>query len=111
MDSVDTPVCARVRLRADSLARVREWAAHLAAHRDQALKSLEVEGVSIESVFLESTEQGDFLIYYMRAASIETAQRVALASISEIDRYHRAFKRETWAGVEKLELLVDLRRG
>jgi hypothetical protein len=110
METFDTPVCARVRLRTDSLATVREWAAHIAAHRDEALKSLEAEGVSIESVFLESTDEGDFLIYYMRATSVEHAQVVASASTSEIEQYHRAFKRQTWVGVEKLELLLDLRR-
>jgi len=81
----------------------------MAAHRADALRSLEAEDVSIESVFLESTEQGDFLIYYMRAASHERAQQVAQASVREIDHYHRAFKRQTWASVEKLELLLDLR--
>lgn len=108
--STDQAVCARVRLRADSLPRVREWAAYVVSHRAEALETLENEGVTIESVFLESTAEGDFLVYYMRAASMEKAQEVAQASVSEMDRYHRAFKRETWAKVEKLELLLDLRR-
>ncbi|QSI28107.1 hypothetical protein GNX71_00350 [Variovorax sp. RKNM96] len=106
----DTPACVRVRLRPDSLVRVREWASHIAGHRDQALRTLDAEGVTVESVFLESTAQGDFLIYYMRSASHDKARLAAERSTEAIDAYHQAFKSETWAGVERLELLLDLQR-
>ena len=107
--SAHTPVCARVRLKPGVLPRVRAWAAHLALHREEALHSLAAEGVSIESVFLDSSSDGDFLVYYMRAASHELAREVAARSMQAIDEYHRAFKREAWDGVSPLELLVDLR--
>ena len=104
----DAPVCARVLLKPGSLPQVREWAAHIAAHRDAALQTLRAEGVSIESVFLDSRPDGDWLVYYMRADSVARAQQVAQDSVAEIDRYHQAFKRATWDRVERLELLVDL---
>lgn len=105
----DTAACVRVRLKPGTLPQVREWAAHIGAHREEALATLAAEGVSIESVFLDSTEAGDYLVYYMRAGSHERAREVAQASVAAIDRYHQAFKRATWAGVQPLELLVDLR--
>jgi len=105
----DTAVCARVRLRPGSLPRVREWAQYLTAHREEALGTLAAEGVSIESVFLDSGAEGDFLVYYMRSSSHEKAQQVAMQSTEVVDRYHRAFKQETWAEVKRLEPLVDLR--
>lgn len=108
--SSETPVCVRVRLKPDSLVRVREWASHIASHRDEALRTLDAEGVTVESVFLESTAQGDFLIYYMRSASHDKARLAAKCATEAIDAYHQAFKRETWAGVERLELLLDLQR-
>ncbi|MDQ0015250.1 hypothetical protein J2W23_003649 [Variovorax boronicumulans] len=108
--SSEIPVCVRVRLKSDSLVRVREWASHIAGHRDEALRTLGAESVTVESVFLESTAQGDFLIYYMRSASHDKARRVAECSTEAIDAYHQAFKSETWAGVERLELLLDLQR-
>lgn len=64
--------------------------------------------MSIETVFLDTNEHGDFLIYYMRAASFERAQQVANASVAAIDLYHQQFKRDTWEQGTKLELLLDL---
>ena len=108
MTNAYIPVCARVRLKSNLLPRVREWASHITQHKVEALQTLAAEDVSIESVFLDSTKEGDFLVIYMRAASHERAQQVAAASTAEIDRYHKAFKREAWAEVRSLELLLDL---
>lgn len=106
----DVAVCARILLRAGALPRVREWAAHIARHHEEARQTLSAEGVTIESVFLDSSAaDGDYLVYYMRAASHAQAQEVARRSTAEIDRYHRAFKQDAWARVDRLELLVDLR--
>lgn len=103
-------VCARVQLKPGSLPRVREWAEHMRNHRDDALQTLEDEGVTVESVFLDSGTDGDFLVYYMRSTSQAAAQAVAARSVAAIDAYHRAFKRETWAHVRRLDLLLDLSR-
>jgi hypothetical protein len=108
MANAHIPVCARIRLKSNSLTRVREWVAHITQHKVEALQTLAAEGASIESVFLDSTKEGDFLLVYMRAVSHERAQQVAAASTAEIDRYHQAFKREAWAEVRSLELLLDL---
>ena len=93
----------RVRLRPGSLDRVREWAAELNARRDEVLATLRDEGVRIESVFLE----GDTLVYYMRADSIERAREVYSRSTHAIDAYHQRFKDETFDGQTALELLID----
>ena len=103
-------VCARIQLKPGSLPQVREWAEHIRIHRDEALQTLQAEGVTVESVFLDSGADGDFLVYYMRSASQEAAQAVAARSVAAIDAYHRAFKRETWAEVRRLDLLLDLAR-
>lgn len=100
--------CAVVRLNPDSVPKVREWVAYMARNREAALQTLRAEGVSIESVFLESSELGDSLVYYMRSISQEQAQAVANRSAAAIDEYHRAFKKNCWAEVRRLELLLDL---
>ncbi|MET0540457.1 MAG: DUF6176 family protein [Variovorax sp.] len=110
MNSTHVPVCARIRLKNGAVPRVREWAAHMAAHRADALQRLVAEGVSIESVFLDISTDGEFLVYYMRAASQEEAHRVAAQSAAELDRYHKDFQRQAWGAAQKLELLLDLRR-
>lgn len=103
-------VCARIQLQPGSLPRVQEWAEYLRTHREEALQTLAVEGVTVESVFLDSGTDGDFLVYYMRSCSQQRAQEVAARSVADIDAYHRAFKREAWAGVRQLDLLLDLSR-
>ena len=103
-------VCVRIRLRPGSTPRVREWAKVIADRRSEALATLEDEGVTIESVFLEHASDGDYLIYYMRAPDPEAAARAAADSPHPIDRYHQQFKTETWDHRDELELLVDLER-
>jgi hypothetical protein len=103
-------VCARIQLQPGSLSRVQEWAEHLRTHRDEALQTLAAEGVTVESVFLDSGAEGDFLVYYMRSGSQQLAQEVAARSVAAIDAHHSAFKRDTWAQVRRLDLLLDLAR-
>lgn len=103
--------CMKIRLKANSLARVREWAAELTRRRDEALETLRDETVIIESVFLDSTPDGDFLLYFMKAENFERAREAAQQnSPHAIDEYHREFKRETWEDGARLELLIDLDR-
>jgi hypothetical protein len=90
--------------------RAREWAATINERRAEALETLKDEGASIESVFLEHTPEGDFLIYYMRADDFDAAARAASKSVHAIDAYHQKFKEDAWARDSQLELLVDLER-
>ena len=66
------------------------------------------EGVVIESAFLDCTSEGDFLIYYMRAADFLQASEVAALSAHPIDAYHQQFKVDCWAETRQLEPLIDL---
>jgi L-rhamnose mutarotase len=96
-------VCVRVRLEPGSLPRVREWAAELNARRDEVLATLRDEGVRVESVFLD----GETLVYYLKADSVDKARDVYAGSQHPIDAYHQRFKDETFAERTQLELLVD----
>ena len=107
----EVPMCARVRMKPGSHLAMLKWAQHINSHRAEACQTLVAEGVAIESVFLESTPDADFLIYYMRATSRELARNVVRDSTADIDAYHQAFKQQTWAEVSSLELLVDLQPG
>ena len=94
--------CMKIRLRPGSLERVREWAAEINRRSDEALATLRDERVVVESVFLGSGAEGDFLIYYLKAGSIEGALKVADNSKHAIDEYHRRFMREVCASGQKL---------
>ena len=65
------------------------------------------EGVRVESVFLDSNEHGDFLVYYIKAQNLGAASEAARRSVHPIDSYHQQFKLDTWEGQTPLELLID----
>lgn len=73
----------------------------------EVLATLHDESVVVESVFLLSREDGDYLVYYMRARSMEQAHTVVKTSQHEVDAIHQHFKQEAWAGMEDTELLLD----
>ena len=100
--------CVRVRIRQGSLDAVHEWARTINGRREEAVATLRNELVRIESVFLETAADGNFLIYYMRGIDLSTSQKVARASEHPIDAYHQNFMRAHTEGGEILELLVDL---
>ncbi|HEU4450452.1 MAG TPA: DUF6176 family protein [Gaiellaceae bacterium] len=97
----------KVRLKPGALPRVWEWAAELKRRRDEVNATLRDEGVILESVFLDQTDDGDFLIYYMKAHSLDEAARVAQHSRHAIDRFHQDFKRETWESRTSLTPLIE----
>lgn len=102
--------CARVKLKPNSISRVREWASELNSRRSEALATLVDEGVYIESAFLEQTAEGDFLIYYMRMENMRKAKQVVERSLHPIDTYHKQFKIDCWESKQDLELLIDFDR-
>ncbi|MCA1637570.1 MAG: DUF6176 family protein, partial [Acidobacteria bacterium] len=73
-----------------------------------ALVTFRDESVILETAFLDQNDEGDFLIYLMKAESFEKTKQAAETSVHEIDEYHQNFKRETWEDGKKLELLIDL---
>jgi hypothetical protein len=99
--------CVKVRLKPDSLDRVRAWAAELNRRSDEVLATLLDEQVVVESVFLDQTSEGDFLIYYLKARNLEEAAQAAQQSQHEIDAYHQQFKQDAWESGKPLELLID----
>lgn len=100
--------CIKIRLKPGSLDRARDWASELNRRREEALETLRDEGVLVESVFLERSPVGDFLVYYMKAVDIDRSFRVSRTSRRPIDLFHRQFKQDTWASTVDLELLLDL---
>jgi hypothetical protein len=100
--------CVKIRLKPGSIEKAREWARILNERRDEALATLRDESVVLETIFLDQTDDGDFLIYLMKAESFEKAAEAAQTSVHEIDAFHQNFKREAWAERKRLELLIDL---
>jgi hypothetical protein len=102
--------CVKIRLKPNSIEKAREWAQTIKARKEEALATLRDEGVILETVFLDRTAEGDFLIYLMKAESFEKANAAVEASVHAIDEYHQNFKRECFEDGKRLEMLVDLDR-
>jgi hypothetical protein len=100
--------CTRIRLKPGSVERVHEWARTLNERRAEAIATLRDEEVTIESVFLDRSPDGDYLVYYMRGKDLDRSTGMAATSPHPIDAYHQTFKRDTWDDRSELELLVDL---
>jgi arabinogalactan endo-1,4-beta-galactosidase len=100
--------CIKIKLKPNSLEKVQEWKRVINERKDEALATLRDEGVILETVFLDQTSEGDFLIYFMKAESFDKAKEVFEKSVHAIDAFHQKFKNETWEGGKKLELLIDL---
>ncbi len=102
-----------IKLKEDSGDQVFMWASEINRRKEEALATLRVEGVKIESWFLLKPNGEDYLICYIRSKDMELVQQVAKESIHEIDKYHKKLKRDTWVRgpVTELELLVDLCQG
>ncbi len=100
--------CVKIKLKPDSIAKVRQWAQTINARKTEALATLRDESVILEAVFLDQNSEGDFLIYVMRAENFKLAKQAVKNSLHAIDEYHQNFKKECWESGEKLEMLIDL---
>jgi len=99
-----------MRLKPGSVDRVRAWAAELLKRREEVMATLRDETVRVESAFLDSSEAGDFLVYYMRTDDEEQSRKAVQSSTHAIDAYHREFMNAVVAERSALELLVDFDR-
>lgn len=77
-----------IKLKPDSSDIVGEWRTTLETRRAEALQTLRDEGVSIESWFHVEIEGEPYLLWYMRAESIQRVWEIAEKSKHDIDAYH-----------------------
>jgi hypothetical protein len=91
--------------------RLREWMAEVREREEEALETLENEGMHSESAFVEHTDDGDFLIYYLKADDVDRALEAHEESSHELDEQHRRVMDEVIEGgsdTGEYELLYHL---
>ena len=74
--------CALVKLKLGTLDRAREWARVLNERKNEVIVTLRDEAVVVESVFLLSQTDGDYLIYYMKGMTLRLLPRLAKTRIT-----------------------------
>lgn len=103
-------LCGRIKIKEGSLGEVREWFKVLNARKQELLEAFALEGIWIESVFLEHAQDGDYLVYYMRQEDIAKVYE----AIAKFELPIRLFHVEHWKKCCDecivLEPLFDLQR-
>jgi hypothetical protein len=98
----------KYRLKQESLPRVREWVDYFNKNREEIIVLLEKEDISIEAAFLESTDDGDFMYYFVRTENLKRAQEIFIASTNRHDSFHKEFMREVVQSSVRLDGLIEV---
>lgn len=77
-----------IKLKPGSDEKVEEWRDTMTTRLTEALATLEHEGVEVESWFRIRIGEDDYLLWYMRAESIQKAFEVSQTFKHPIDQYH-----------------------
>lgn len=91
--------------------QLREWMAEIQSRRDEAVKTLQYEGMYSEAAFLEQTADGDYLLYYMEAEDIDSVFEAFESSPYKIDQEHKKIMDDVLADDQpegNIELLYHL---
>ncbi|WP_458187758.1 DUF6176 family protein [Haladaptatus sp. NG-WS-4] len=91
--------------------RLKEWMAEIRRREDETVETYESEGMYSESAFVERTDEGDFLVYYMESEDARRAYEAFENSTHEIDQEHKRVMAETLEderNVGEYELLYHL---
>jgi predicted Rdx family selenoprotein len=87
-------VMVKQRIEEGKVDRLTEWMAEVRDRSDEAEATLRDEGMLTESAFLEHTDDGPHLVYYMEAEDIGRVWEQYEDSDHDIDREHKQVMRE-----------------
>jgi len=79
-----------------------EWAQEVREREAEAVETLRDEGMYAETAFVEHTDDGDFLVYYMKAEDIGAVYETYESSSHAIDEDHQEVMREVLANGENV---------
>jgi Family of unknown function (DUF6176) len=77
-----------IKLNPDSKSKVDEWRHTMKSRMEEALATLVHEGTDVESCFRLKIDGQDYLLWYMRAESMQKVFEVSRTFKHPIDRYH-----------------------
>ncbi|HSW85891.1 MAG TPA: DUF6176 family protein [Rhabdochlamydiaceae bacterium] len=85
-------LCGRIKIKEGALKEVHHWFNTLSERKEELIEAFTQEGVWLESVFLEHTQNGDYLIYYTRQDDLEKVYAI----IALLELPVRLFHVECW---------------
>ena len=95
-------VLTKQRIEPGKTERLREWTAEIRDREDEALATLENEGMHLEAAFVEHTDEGDFLVYFMKADDVAAVSSAFEESDHEIDHEHAEVLGDVLASTERV---------
>ena len=100
--------CLKIRLKPDSLDKVKAWVKQF-TEMPEVSEALREESIHVESMFIEHTDEGEFLILYQRADDLQKANEFYAKTEHPANVAMRSFVEETWIMDEiyGLELIYD----
>lgn len=78
----------------EKVSELKAWMGEISERTDEIVETLQDEGVKTESVFLEESAYGTFLVTYMEAEDLREAQQTFEESNHEIDIEHKQVLQE-----------------
>ena len=100
--------CLKIRIKPGLTLPVIGWLKNLNNQLDEVRELLRDEGILIESIFLERSRDGDYLILYQKAKDLSKASETFHQSSSPLALATQKFISETWGEIQPLELVIDL---
>lgn len=103
--------CLKIKLKEGKKEQVREWCQTFANHPDLD-DVLEKETVVVENLFLDEQNDGDYLLFYLKAESLQQANEFLTTAQHPLNELSRNFMQECWEMEEitELEMTLDLER-
>ncbi len=102
--------CLKIRIKAGSTQKVVEWFKTVNERLDEAYEAIRKEGIVIQSIFLDQTKEGDYLIFYMKAENLLRANAIIRNSARAIDKEALTMMDGYSEEEKSLENLLDLDR-
>lgn len=101
-----------IKLKADTEHRVEHWRSTIASRLDEAAATLQDEDVQIESWFKVEIEGQPYLLWYLRAKSIQQVFEISMQLKHPIDQFHYELMAEITApnGTISASPLIDIPR-
>jgi len=93
--------------------RLIEWMSEVREREDEVVETFRSEGMLTETAFLERTDDGDYLVYFMEAQDFDDVYEAYDDSTHDIDEEHKKVLEEVLKdgdspGVESYELLYHM---
>jgi|GEM_PF-1026871 len=104
--------CLRVKLKPGTTDEFIAYAEGLKSKMDQVRRALLNETMVVESIFLDRCEDGDYIIFYTRAESLQKANEYLSSSTDPVDLEAQAIIQRTWdlTVAKALPVLFDVDR-